>query len=365
MQERYGVFVVLGMHRSGTSAMTRALQVLGISTGESLIPLGADNPKGFFEDAHVNALNIAMMRYLGQEWDSIAPFSESDATVLKGEGFASTALALLTDRLAKYPMFALKDPRIAKLMPFWSSIFDSLDSETYYILMFRNPRSVKDSLMTRNGLLGEQSYLMWLQYIITSLLYTSGHNRLLVNYDDLIDAPAQVLNRIAEQLGLTVNQQELHIFERQFLETSLRHTVYDSTELLQDEDAPRLVSDVFESLLSINASQGTLDDSSFLKEVEDWDLRLSELGPALRLANHFETNARQKDIELNRLGVLATELSTQIELLKTALERASDLEMRTHDLEQRISQLLDSTSWRLTAPLRRTSDVLKRRSTSG
>ncbi len=292
MQERRGIFVVLGMHRSGTSAMTRALQVFGISAGESLIPLAADNPKGFFEDAEFNALNIEMMRYLGQEWDSIAPFTESEATSLKGEGFANTALDLLTDRLTRHSMFALKDPRIAKLMPFWRSIFDTLDSEIHYVLMVRNPRSVKDSLTARNGLLGEHSYLMWLQYVITSLLYTHGRDRLLVNYDDLISTPGQLLTRMAEQLGSRVDQQELHAFEQEFLETSLRHTVYEPSEVLIDEEAPRLVSEVFKSLLAAAETHSVLDNPSFVRDVEGWHLRLSDMGAALRLATH--TSQRQR-----------------------------------------------------------------------
>ena len=46
----HSVFVVLGMHRSGTSAITRGLQALNVNLGEQLLPaVPNDNDKGFFE----------------------------------------------------------------------------------------------------------------------------------------------------------------------------------------------------------------------------------------------------------------------------------------------------------------------------
>ena len=53
------IFVVLGMHRSGTSAITRGLEVLGASLGNRLMPpFVGNNDKGFFEDVDINAFNI-------------------------------------------------------------------------------------------------------------------------------------------------------------------------------------------------------------------------------------------------------------------------------------------------------------------
>src|SRR5665647_3705297 len=56
------LIVVLGMHRSGTSAVTRGLQVMGVGLGDRLMPgLEGNNAKGFWEDIDLNALNIEMM----------------------------------------------------------------------------------------------------------------------------------------------------------------------------------------------------------------------------------------------------------------------------------------------------------------
>ena len=56
--QRVGV-AILGMHRSGTSAVAGFLAKAGFFAGEEddLLPAAEDNPKGFFERADVNALN--------------------------------------------------------------------------------------------------------------------------------------------------------------------------------------------------------------------------------------------------------------------------------------------------------------------
>ena len=63
------LIVVLGMHRSGTSAITRALKVLGVDLGDRLmLAVEGDNNKGYWEDIDFNALNIEMLRAIGKDW---------------------------------------------------------------------------------------------------------------------------------------------------------------------------------------------------------------------------------------------------------------------------------------------------------
>ena len=52
------IIVVIGMHRSGTSALTRALEVLNVHLGDNLMkPIADVNDKGFFEDLDINKFN--------------------------------------------------------------------------------------------------------------------------------------------------------------------------------------------------------------------------------------------------------------------------------------------------------------------
>ena len=70
------VIVVLGMHRSGTSAITRGLQELGADLGPDLMPAAeGDNDKGFWEDMGAYRINERILSKLGSSWDGLAEIS--------------------------------------------------------------------------------------------------------------------------------------------------------------------------------------------------------------------------------------------------------------------------------------------------
>jgi hypothetical protein len=81
------LIVVLGMHRSGTSAVAKALACMGVSLGNDLLPAGKDNPKGFFEDKAINDLNIEMLRVLGLDWFSLSLVTDAHVNQLVAAGY--------------------------------------------------------------------------------------------------------------------------------------------------------------------------------------------------------------------------------------------------------------------------------------
>ena len=71
--------VVLGAGRSGTSAITRALQAIGVDLGDDLRPGGGKNPTGFFEDQARRRHNIQWYASLGASFFSRAAACERSA----------------------------------------------------------------------------------------------------------------------------------------------------------------------------------------------------------------------------------------------------------------------------------------------
>ena len=61
--------VVLGMHRSGTSAITGALEKIGVTLPQELWPAQGDNPKGFFEGRKVIEINEKFLAKNGSNYD--------------------------------------------------------------------------------------------------------------------------------------------------------------------------------------------------------------------------------------------------------------------------------------------------------
>ena len=86
-------YVVLGMHRSGTSSVAGTLALLGAAAPRTLMGPAQDNPKGFWESQVVTAFNDRLLAAAGSAWDD---WRALDATVLADPAWAEAALAKLT-----------------------------------------------------------------------------------------------------------------------------------------------------------------------------------------------------------------------------------------------------------------------------
>ncbi len=229
MQKNRKLIVVLGMHRSGTSALTRGLQVLGVDLGHRFVPpLEGNNPTGFWEDADINDLNIRVLRSLGSDWHNLAPFQENYLEQLRQEGFVSDAAKILGERFKSSTLYGFKDPRIPMLLPFWQEVFRGCELNVAYVLSLRNPISVAQSLAKRDGFSAEKSQLLWLRSVLSSLSVTNDSDCIVVDYDLWMKSTGAEINRVAKALNLVVDQSELDIYIDDFLDQSLRHSQYTS-----------------------------------------------------------------------------------------------------------------------------------------
>ena len=222
--KRKNIIVVLGMHRSGTSAITRGLQVLGVNLGSNLMPANQEvNAKGFWEDMDINALNMEMYSALNIDWHFLGAIGGKDVNYLKEKGYLIRAIELLRLKATDSTVFGIKDPRIAKLLPFWKEVFDQGEFEVRYVLSMRNPLSVAKSLAKRDGLDYGKSCLLWLDHVLRALTETQGEKRVLVDYDLLMSSPDEEIKKIASLYELSVNSEKMMTYKTEFLDESLRH----------------------------------------------------------------------------------------------------------------------------------------------
>lgn len=228
---RSRIVAVVGMHRSGTSAMTRALGYAGASLGDDFIETMPEvNAKGFWEDATLNAVNIALLRALGIDWltNRAIPMGRFDDAALRP--ILERAVAILREKTHNAQFFAFKDPRTSILLPFWKRAFSLAGVEPSYLIALRHPASVADSLRARNGFDLTKSAILWLRYTVRSLRETHGAQRVLVDYDMLMDRPIEELRRIAADLRLGVPTPAAEAeFASRFLAQELRHSRYDES----------------------------------------------------------------------------------------------------------------------------------------
>jgi hypothetical protein len=111
--------LVAGMHRSGTSAMTRALSLAGAGLPRTLMPAGADNPDGFWESGPVAQLNDELLGEIGSRWDDVFGFvSRPDAARFRTSA-VSRIRQCLEEEFGGASLPVIKDPRLSLLMDLW------------------------------------------------------------------------------------------------------------------------------------------------------------------------------------------------------------------------------------------------------
>ena len=280
--------VVLGMHRSGTSTITRGLKVMGVDLGDRMmVPVPGNNDKGFWEDVDLNKLNIDILLALGLDWQYLKPIDQADLHFLRENGYFLQAVELLRQKVKNIPVFGFKDPRVSKLLPFWKEVFSHCQFDVSYVFALRNPLSVAQSLAKRNYFVNEHSYLLWLEHVMTSVVESTGAKRVIVDFDEMVQNPERELNRMAAHLDLAINQEQLRDFKSEFLDQSLRHNVNQSNDLLEDKSCPSLVREIYFALLDIASEKSKDDSPQFLKKLQDWLKEFGDLKSTMLLLDPF------------------------------------------------------------------------------
>lgn len=239
--------LVLGMHRSGTSVLTHALETLNIPLGSELIGPEIDNAKGFFENKAVVKLDKEILSVSGGEWDSLVQPNLTNGLTAK---YSLLAQTLLATQFGKNSVFAIKDPRLVRVYKVWASAFNSLQISVRYLLSNRHPHDVARSLSTRNQIPYNISLLLWLQHQIESIkLMKSGHG-LVVCYEELLADSARQIDRIARFLEIDASgfHKEIDHFCRQFLDNNLNHSTGTSELNVANEELNSLCLYVFNKL---------------------------------------------------------------------------------------------------------------------
>ena len=243
------IIVIIGVQRSGTSAITRGLQVLGVDLLNFYGPnaVGPDNEKGYFEDFEISHLDVSMLNSIGYTWDNpvLPVFDDNTRQVLSA--FYPIGVNILQRRFESTDLFGFKDPLIARLLPLWNDIFKDEGAEVSYIIACRNPLSTAKSMQKRDGFDIVKGCYIWLGYIAASLIHSVGYKRIVVDYDELMKDPEKQLGRMAERLNLKFDAKspEFIEYKESFLSESLRHTSFAVSDLATNADVPPKIAELY------------------------------------------------------------------------------------------------------------------------
>jgi hypothetical protein len=331
--------IVLGAPRSGSSLITRLINMMGafFDTGHASIGFSDENPRGFWERSDVIACNDRLLSLQQCRWDRLARWKPlSHATSRKATKSSDTAAHDIEEVLrilnANRP-WVIKDPRLCMTLPHWRPKLE----KPVMVCVHRDPLEVALSLQARHRFSIAHGLAMWEYYTIHMLNGLADLPVIHVSHHDLIREPIATTKRLHAALekagveGLRIpSEQEITTFidptlhrsivtpetsraqlsddYQQLCAMSMGHQPLPS-KLLEPSLAARDAMDVYESTMQMQEQLRTLHERCSQAEQEAHTLRdirqkiLTDVqGEILRMRREIE----QKNTQLQRVRASAS-----------------------------------------------------------
>jgi hypothetical protein len=306
------ILLILGMHRSGTSALSGALCKLGGGAPKTLYGAFPSNLKGHWESEVIFRFNDRMLEARGRHWNDwravpgMGDYPECSAAEM------AEAVELLESEYgdARFPV--VKDPRMCRLMAFWLEAFRQWGGKVHIVMPLRSPLEVALSQKERDRfrmpiLAGLQ---MWQAHVLYAEKATRGLPRLHVGWERFMSDWRSVVDQVRHMTDHRLPQPDRNIESEldAFLTHDLRHHRVGLDALRQDPRIPASVIDCYEALIALQNGE----DPAIHRRLDDLLSKFEETSGYFYLYN-------QEHIEI--IGELQAELSTAYEIETTALRQ--------------------------------------------
>jgi hypothetical protein len=341
--------LVLGMHRSGTSSLAGTLVLLGGAAPLHLMGLGGpgDNEKGFWESTVFKDLNDEILTAGGSDWRDWRSFDPGRMDCDAVTALRARAKSALAEEFGDARLAIFKDPRMCRLMPFWSPVFREADWLVSPILQVRAPLEVALSLNRRDGIPLGLGCLIWLRYVLDAEAETGDMRRAVLDWNDFLGNRRRTLEQVGEQLGLAWPRwSEGAIAEiNEFVSADMRHHRARDDDLRVHPAVNILVRETYFAMIELvkdpssKVTRSRLDDvrSRFkdasaifehvILEIDEENRRIQSTGVALR--NEYTTQltgardefARQISEASRQLAEARSEFERQLAEARSEFER--------------------------------------------
>ena len=336
------VVCILGMHRSGTSLISRIVSLLGVYLGseDNLMRPAPDNPRGYWENQQLTDINDEIITRLGGSWHELPAFSANWESAPGLADIRQKARVFLQKEFASASFWGWKDPRTCLTLPFWQNLVPRLR----FIICLRNPVDVARSLEHRNGFSFEKSDYLWLSYVKSALEHTAGQPRLFLFYEDVMAAWPYELERLKNFLEQShfAEQPEIQRAIEESIDTELHHHRTSTAESVDDPSVSFYAKALYMLLRGYHPSRAESDSleprQGFLEPIDRFSLF------ALSALNEKKTLTQRVPELEHQVSQLITEKSAllgQSSQLQTALESR---DKSLWDMEQRLNQLTTENS---------------------
>jgi hypothetical protein len=206
MPERQIIFV-LGMGRSGTSAITRVLSLCGVRLPEPLLGASESNLTGHWEPIDAININNAFLSRYGASWydPTLRLQGEIALSAQEKETYIEQIRRFVERCHAGSTLLVIKEPRIAALADFWFDASRRASITAKVVIPIRHPDQVAASLAARDGVSAELSNVLWLKYNFLAERASRTLPRVFVEYLNFLSDWRKEIGRISERLAVDLS----------------------------------------------------------------------------------------------------------------------------------------------------------------
>jgi hypothetical protein len=199
LEKKSKLFLVLCLHRSGSSATAGVMHLLGIHMGDRLLQATKHNQKGHYENIDFLQLNQEILKSVRSTWNK----PPSQELIAKTK-FSVAKIQAFIDKNKK-PIWGLKDPRTLLTFELWKPYLEEASDITYVFVHRPFDASVQSLANRDRNTIGAANQIL-IPYLKN--LYHYRHNFSLppeniidVYYADFLNNPEPFVKKINEKVG--------------------------------------------------------------------------------------------------------------------------------------------------------------------
>jgi hypothetical protein len=158
--------LVLGVRGSGSPALAGVLEHLGVDIPASCRGAEPPHPDQRCESPRLHRLHDAVLAAAGTSWDDWQGFDPGWHATPAAAALREQALEILAQEFGASRLFVLTDPRLCRLVPFWTAVLAGAGIRPAVLHIHRSPAEVAAALQQAGGIDPDYAPLLWLRHVL-------------------------------------------------------------------------------------------------------------------------------------------------------------------------------------------------------
>jgi len=324
-QQDRAAILILGMHRSGTSALAHLLNVLGAQLPDQVLGPAYGNPLGHWEPTRLMEINNEILAVIGRSWDDPRPIPSSWFRSKEAYVFHERIAVEIASGYGNAPLLLIKEPRICRLAPLYLDVLDALGIRSRVILAIRHPGEVIPSIGERDKIDPRTIELLWLRSFLEAEEASRSCVRVWTSFESLLDDWERTAKRIADGLGVVWPNDLAQVREQANGIVRTRHCHHRITDVCAPPALTSLTTHAWRA-----AQYALSGDEAAARQIFD------------------EIRSAMADLDCLSAPFQAREE----ELLANSRTARSEANLRSEQFQAELDSIRGSICWRMTLPIR-------------